>query len=76
MRSSLAVGVILLGMVVVCAGAVAMYHHGIIADETGISGWNPSLWVVLCSGAALVLIGTIQIAQSVAAKSHGRSQRQ
>lgn len=37
MRAWLAVGVTLFG-VIVGAGAVAIHNHGVIADETGISG--------------------------------------
>ena len=61
----LAAGVVLFGAIVTIAGAVAMYNHGIIADETGVSGWNPALWLVLLCGAALVLVGALQMAHAV-----------
>jgi hypothetical protein len=69
MRTFLAAAVILMGVVVMGAGAVAMYNHGIIADETGVSGWNPALWLVLLGGALVVLLGTVQIARAVGADS-------
>ena len=68
MRTSLAASVILMGVVIVGAGTGAIYNHGIIADETGISGWNPALWLVLLAGASVFLLGALQIAQSVGAR--------
>ncbi|WP_458041754.1 MULTISPECIES: hypothetical protein [Bacteria] len=68
MRLWLAIGVILFGIVTIGAGAVAMYGHAIIADETGISGWNPALWLVLFAGAAVFLLGTVQIADAVGSR--------
>ncbi|CDK00282.1 exported hypothetical protein [Microbacterium sp. C448] len=68
MRLWLAIGVILFGLMTVGAGAVAMYRHAIIADETGISGWNPALWLVLFAGAAVFLLGTVQIADAVGSR--------
>ena len=62
MRAWLASGVILFGVVIVSAGAIAMYNHGVIADETGVSGWNPALWLVLLAGSAVFLIGVLQLA--------------
>lgn len=73
MRTWLAVGVVLFGIVVLGAGAVAMYNHAVIADETGISGWNPALWLLLLSGVAIVLIGTLQAGLAVGAASSGDS---
>lgn len=65
MRTWLAAGVILMGLVTAGAGAVAMYTHGVIADETRMSGWNPALWLVLFAGATVTLLGTVQVAQSL-----------
>lgn len=64
MGARLAGGVILFGVITVGAGAVAIYNHGIIADETGVSGWNPALWLVLLAGSAVVLLGILQLAQA------------
>jgi len=46
----------------------ASYRHAIIADETGISGWNPALWLVMLAGVAVFLLGTVQIADAVASR--------
>ena len=62
MRMILAVLVIGLGVVITVAGGAASYNFGIIADETGISGWNPVLWILLFGGVATAVVGTIQIA--------------
>jgi hypothetical protein len=64
MRISLAASVVVLGTVVLGAGCVAMYNHAILADETRISGWNPALWLVILSGTAVVIVGTVQVLQS------------
>lgn len=64
MRVRLSVIVVVLGTVVLGAGCIALYNHAILADETRTSGWNPALWVVILSGAAVVVVGTVQIMQS------------
>lgn len=74
MRPWLAGAVIVFGIVVVGAGAVAMYTHAIIADETGVSGWNPALWLVLLSGIAVFLIGIAQFALAVGDTASRRSE--
>lgn len=63
-----AIGVILFGAIATVAGAVAMYNHAIVADATGVSGWNPALWLVLLSGAAVVLLGALQLAHAARAQ--------
>lgn len=68
-RLWLAIGVIAFGLVTIAAGVVAFYRHAIIADETGISGWNPALSLVMFAGAAVFLLGTVQIADAVASRS-------
>lgn len=62
MRMTLAAIVVGLGVIVTVAGGAALYSYAIVADETGISGWNPMLWIVILAGIATVLIGTLQIA--------------
>lgn len=62
MRMTLAAIVVGLGVIVTVAGGAALYSYGIVADETGITGWNPMLWIVILAGIATVLIGTLQIA--------------
>lgn len=62
MRMTLAALVVGLGVVITVAGAVALYNFAIIADETGISGWNPMLWILILTGIATVLVGTVQVA--------------
>lgn len=73
MRLWLAIGVIAFGLVTIGAGAVAFYRHAIIADETGISGWSPALWLVMFAGAAVFLLGTVQIADAVGSRQ-GRTE--
>lgn len=68
MRLWLAIGVIAFGLLTMGAGAAAMYRHALIADETGTSGWNPALWIVLFAGAAVFLLGTVQIADAVGSR--------
>lgn len=62
MRMILAVLVIGLGVVTTVAGGAASYNFGIIADETGISGWNPMLWLLMFAGIATTLVGAAQAA--------------
>ncbi len=62
MRIALAACILILGITVTVAGAAAMYGYAIVADETGISGWNPMLWIVLLAGAALTLLSVVQVA--------------
>lgn len=66
MRITLAALVVGLGVVATIAGCAALYNYGLVADETGISGWNPMVWTVILAGVAVVLVGTIQIAVAVA----------
>jgi MFS superfamily sulfate permease-like transporter len=49
-----------LGVVITIAGGMALYNHGIVADQTGVSGWNPALWVVILAGIATALLGLVQ----------------
>jgi hypothetical protein len=56
--------IVVLGTVALGAGCIAIYNHAILADETGTSGWNPALWLVILSGAGVVIVGTVQIMQS------------
>jgi hypothetical protein len=56
--------VTLLGVVVTVAGCIALYNFGIAADETGISGFNPALWVVLFTGSATAIVGIVQLAHA------------
>jgi hypothetical protein len=65
MKTWLAAGVALLGLVVLVAGVVAMYTYAIIADETGISGWNPALWIIITAGLAVAVLGFFQTVQAV-----------
>lgn len=65
MRMTLAVSVLVLGVVVTIAGAFAMYTHAVIADETGISGANPALWMVIFLGVGTALVGMLQIVGAV-----------
>lgn len=51
-----------MGVVITIAGGMAMCNHGIVADETGISGWNPALWIVILAGMATALLGLVQFA--------------
>jgi hypothetical protein len=51
-----------MGVVITIAGGMALYNHGIVADETGISGWNPALWFVILAGMATALLGLVQFA--------------
>ncbi|MCM1951420.1 hypothetical protein NC315_39645 [Streptomyces sp. G2] len=62
MRMTLAALVVGLGVVITIAGGAALYNYGIVADETGISGWNPMLWILVFAGIATALVGTIQVA--------------
>ncbi|WP_203135730.1 hypothetical protein [Microbacterium sp. JZ31] len=62
MSHLLAGATVVLGVVVTIAGGGAMVTHGMIADETGISGWNPWLWLILVAGAATLLVGVLQLA--------------
>lgn len=64
MRVWLSVIVVVLGTVVLGAGCIALYNHAVLADETRTSGWNPALWLVILSGAGVVIVGTVQIMQS------------
>ena len=57
--------VTLLGVVVTVAGCLALYNFGIVADETGISGFNPALWVVLFTGWATAIVGIVQLADAL-----------
>jgi heme exporter protein D len=75
MKTWVAVGVALLGLVVLLAGGVAMYNHAIIADETGISGWNPALWIVIAAGLAVAVLGLFQTVQAVS-EARARATRQ
>ena len=68
MRLWLAIGVTLFGLVAAGAGAVALYNHAIIADETGISGWNPALWLVIFAGAGVVVFGIVLVANAVSSR--------
>ena len=62
MRMTLAALVVGFGVVITIAGGAALYNYGIVADETGISGWNPMLWILMFGGVATAVVGTIQIA--------------
>jgi hypothetical protein len=62
MRMTLAALVVGLGVVITIAGGAALYSYGIVADETGVSGWNPMLWILVFAGLATGLVGTIQVA--------------
>lgn len=62
MRAWLGAAVAVMGVVITIAGGMAMYNHGIVADETGISGWNPALWIVTLAGMATALLGLVQFA--------------
>lgn len=62
MRMTLASLVVGLGAVITIAAGAALYNWGVVADETGISGWNPVLWILLFGGVATAVVGTIQIA--------------
>lgn len=61
MTRRLAGAVLSLGVVVAVLGAGALSTHGIIANETRISGWNPWLWAVLLTGGVIALVGFIQL---------------
>lgn len=67
MRMLTAILVLAFGLVTFGAGAVAMYNHAILADETDISGFNPALWIVLFGSASTVLVGVVQLAQAIGA---------
>ena len=69
MRLWLTLGVIVLGLVTTGAGAVALYNHAIIADETGTSGWNPALWLVILAGGGVFLLGAVQVADAVSSRA-------
>ncbi len=60
MRAWLSGVVAFLGVVVTIAGGVALFNYGIVADETGISGWNPALWIILMAGMLTAAIGAAQ----------------
>lgn len=68
MRLWLAIGVVACGLLTMGAGAGASYRVAIVADETGTSGWSPALWIVLFAGAAVFLLGTVQIADAVGSR--------
>lgn len=61
MRMTLAGLVVGLGVLITVTGGAALYNFGVIADETGISGWNPMLWLLVFAGIATALVGTIQV---------------
>ena len=55
--------VAILGLITSFAGGAALYNYGVVADETGISGWNPSLWIVLLAGLSTTVLGIAQCAK-------------
>lgn len=57
MRMTLASLVVGLGVVITIAAGAALYNWGVVADETGISGWNPVLWILLFGGVATAWLG-------------------
>lgn len=68
MRAWLSGFVAFLGVVVTLAGGVAMYNYGIVADETGISGWNPALWIILLAGMLVALTGAVMFVHSMSSR--------
>lgn len=76
MRAWLAAAVALLGMTITVAGGIALYNYGIVADETGISGRNPALWIVLLAGTLTAFAGGVQFIQAMnAVSSPGRARK-
>jgi hypothetical protein len=71
MTRRLAGAVLSLGVVVAVLGAGALSTHGIIADETRISGWNPWLWGVLLTGAVIAFVGLVQLIASFSTTGDG-----
>lgn len=68
MRAWLSGFVALLGVVVTFAGCVALYNYGIVADENGISGSNPALWIILMAGILTAVTGAVLFVQSMGAR--------
>lgn len=65
MRASAGGVVAVLGAIIAIAGAVALFNYRIVADETGISGWNPALWVVFIAGLLTLGLGCMQFVSSM-----------
>ncbi|KXZ60547.1 hypothetical protein Mlaev_01628 [Microbacterium laevaniformans] len=51
------------------------HAHAVIADETGISGANPALWVVIFLGVGTALVGMLQIVGAVTEKPESARSR-
>ena len=69
MRTWLGGAVALLGATVTICGGMALYNYAIVADETGISGWNPALWVIIFSGILIFVLGAVQFVNAMSERT-------
>ena len=61
--------VALLGATVTICGGTALYNYAIIADETGISGWNPALWVIIFAGILISVLGAVSFVNAMSERT-------